>query len=45
MEYKNAIKLVGVADGTFDHWDQKVKRATALSSPHFGQNILCENPA
>jgi hypothetical protein len=28
MEYKNAIKLVGVADGTFDYWAQKVKRAT-----------------
>jgi len=28
MEYKNAIKLVGVADGMFDHGIQKVKRAT-----------------
>jgi hypothetical protein len=28
MEYKNTIKLVGVADGTLDHWAQKVKRAT-----------------
>src|SRR5580700_1848211 len=25
--------------------DVASKSATALSSPHFGQNILCENPA
>ena len=27
MEYRNAIKLVGVAEGTFDYWMQEVKRA------------------
>ncbi len=27
MEYKEAIKLVGVAPGTFDYWAQEVKRA------------------
>jgi hypothetical protein len=27
MEYKNAIKLVGVVDGTFDDWMQEVKHA------------------
>jgi hypothetical protein len=27
MEYKNAIRLVGVADGTLDYWAQEVKRA------------------
>ena len=26
MEYRNAIKLVGVAEGTFDYWMQEVKR-------------------
>ena len=25
MEYRNAIKLVGVAEGTFDYWLQEVK--------------------
>ena len=27
MEYREAIKLVGVAEGTFDYWLQEVKRA------------------
>jgi hypothetical protein len=27
MEYRNAIKLVGVAEGTFDYWTQEVKRS------------------
>ena len=27
MEYRDAIKLVGVAEGTFDYWLQEVKRA------------------
>src|ERR1700727_1536654 len=27
MEYRAAIKLVGVADGTFDYWSVEVKRA------------------
>src|SRR5271154_6790248 len=27
MEYRNAIKLVGVAEGTFDYWLQEVKRS------------------
>ena len=27
MEYREAIKLVGVAPGTFDYWAQEVKRA------------------
>ena len=27
MEYRNAIKLVGVAEGTFDYWMQEVKRS------------------
>jgi hypothetical protein len=26
VEYRNAIKLVGVAEGTFDYWMQEVKR-------------------
>jgi hypothetical protein len=28
MEYREAIKLVGVSAGTFDYWVQEVKRAT-----------------
>ncbi len=28
MEYREAIKLVGVSAGTFDYWIQEVKRAT-----------------
>jgi hypothetical protein len=27
MEYREAVKLVGVAEGTFDYWMQEVKRA------------------
>jgi hypothetical protein len=27
VEYREAIKLVGVAEGTFDYWFQEVKRA------------------
>ncbi len=27
MEYRNAIKLVGVAEGAFDYWMQEVKRS------------------
>jgi hypothetical protein len=27
MEYRNAFKLVGVAEGTFDYWMQEVKRS------------------
>ena len=27
MAYRNAIKLVGVAEGTFDYWMQEVKRS------------------
>jgi hypothetical protein len=26
-EYRSAIRLVGVAEGTFDYWHQEVKRA------------------
>jgi hypothetical protein len=28
LEYREAIKLVGVSAGTFDYWAQEVKRAT-----------------
>jgi hypothetical protein len=27
VEYREAVKLVGVAEGTFDYWFQEVKRA------------------
>jgi hypothetical protein len=27
MEYRNAVKLVGLAEGTFDYWLQEVKRS------------------
>jgi hypothetical protein len=27
MEYRNAIRLMGVAEGTFDYWIQEVKRS------------------
>jgi hypothetical protein len=27
MEYREAIRLVGVAEGTFDYWHREVKRA------------------
>jgi hypothetical protein len=27
MEYREAVKLVGVSEGTFDYWMQEVKRA------------------
>jgi hypothetical protein len=52
MEYKNAIKLVGVADGTFDYWAQEVKRATGREFPRCGlfppsryfiRSLVCEN--
>src|SRR5271166_1350854 len=35
-EYRRAIRLVGVAEGTFDYWYREVKRALGAEFPRTG---------
>jgi len=52
FEYKTAIRLVGVAPGTFDYWYREVKRAlgaefsrTGLFPPaHYFSAVRGEHP-
>jgi hypothetical protein len=36
MEYRNAIQLVGVAEGRFDYWVQEVKRSAGCAFSRCG---------